>query len=151
MIVDVFAWGYEHDTYIRRIRDRWTGEALYELHDELVTAPVTTSQSKTSFMLIFADMTWLTDEILAELENPADRQAHVEYILDARDVGIQQIGLHVVCKANRHRYVAGGLLLFELARRIKDTSVSLTHMQASRAWLTQHLQGPMRPMHACHP
>ena len=96
MIVDVFAWGYEHDTYIRRIRDRWTGEALYELHDELVTAPVTTSQSKTSFMLIFADMTWLNDEILAELENPADRQAHVEYILDARDVGIQQIGLHVV-------------------------------------------------------
>ena len=46
MIVDVFTWGYEHDDIIRTIRETWTDDALFHLHDDLLPAPVTTSQSK---------------------------------------------------------------------------------------------------------
>ena len=74
MIVDVFTWGYEHDATIQRIRDAWTVEAFFNHRSDLLTAAVTTSHSRTSYMLVMVDVTWLKDDKLEEISNPADRQ-----------------------------------------------------------------------------
>ena len=150
--------GFEHDAtilkeYVMRGQAKLSSTTT---RVDLLTEAATTSQSRTSYMLAFIDMTWLKDDKLAGIVNPAERQAYLdqqhprrdhvgthpdiirEYvehegfkanaryilanILDARNAGIQQIAMHVVCRANRHRCVAGGLLLFELACQIKDTS-----------------------------
>ena len=167
LIIDVFTWGTSKDDFVRRISEEWTGNALYRDHEQMLTYKVTTGSSRTSFMVLYVDMTWLQDYEL-EAMTPAQRQSaddarrknrsHVgthpdilreyathrnfienaKYVLnnikDAQEAGILQIAVHTVCMANRHRSVAGGVLIFDLVRRIECAAVSLTHMNAARSW-----------------
>ena len=82
MIVDVLTRGYEHDACIQRIRNAWTCDALFNPHDDLLTAAVTTAESRTSYMLIMIDMTWLKDERpeAITVTNPAEQQSPSECV-----------------------------------------------------------------------
>ena len=74
--------GYEHDACIQRIRNAWTCDALFNPHDDLLTAAVTTAESRTSYMLIMIDMTWLKDERpeAITVTNPAEQQSPSECV-----------------------------------------------------------------------
>ncbi|CAE7400730.1 unnamed protein product, partial [Symbiodinium sp. CCMP2456] len=74
IIVDVFTWGTEKDEWTTRISDKWTGEDLYRYHEQMLTYNVTTSSSRTSFMVIYIDMTWLEDYAW-EAMSPSEKQA----------------------------------------------------------------------------
>ncbi|CAE7335896.1 unnamed protein product, partial [Symbiodinium sp. CCMP2456] len=77
-------------------------------------------------------------DILREYATHRNFIENAKYVLnnikDAQEAGIQQIAVHTVCVANRHRSVAGCVLIFDLVRRIEDASVSLTHMNAAHSW-----------------
>ncbi|CAE7448710.1 unnamed protein product, partial [Symbiodinium sp. CCMP2456] len=140
------------DEWVTRISEEWTGDALYRHHEQMLTYTVTTGTSRTSFMLIYVDMTWLEDyaweamspsekqaadeqrmknrnhvgshpDILLEYANHQNFVENAKYVLnnikDAQEAGIQQIAVHTVCKVNRHRSVAGGILLFDMVRRLE--------------------------------
>ena len=74
IVVDVFTWGTEKDEWTFRISDKWTGEDLYKYHQQMLTYDVTTSSSKTNYMVIYVDMTWLEDYAFARM-SPSERQA----------------------------------------------------------------------------
>ncbi|CAE7405692.1 unnamed protein product, partial [Symbiodinium sp. CCMP2456] len=77
-------------------------------------------------------------DILLEYANHENFVENARYVLnnikDAIEAGIQQVAVHTVCKVNRHRSVGGGILLFDMIRRLEDTSISLTHMSAAHSW-----------------
>ena len=77
-------------------------------------------------------------DILLEYTNHENFLENSRYVLnnikDAMEAGIQQVAVHTVCKMNRHRSVAGGLLLFDAIRRFPDVAISLTHMCAAQSW-----------------
>ena len=69
-------------------------------------------------MLIFIDVTWLPDEKLSEITNPAERQAHIEQSRPRRDhVGThpditREYSDHEAFKANARsaRYILANIL-----------------------------------------
>ncbi|CAE7406430.1 unnamed protein product, partial [Symbiodinium sp. CCMP2456] len=85
-------------------------------------------------------------DILLEYTNHENFVENARYVInnikDAIEAGIQQVAVHTVCKMNRHRSVAGGILLFDIIRRLTDISISLTHMNAAYSW-------PFMGKHSC--
>ncbi|CAE7940227.1 unnamed protein product, partial [Symbiodinium necroappetens] len=84
LIVDVFTWGTAKDEWVTRISDEWTGDALYRHHEQMLTYTVTTGTSRTSFMVIYVDMTWLEDYAW-EAMSPSERQAPDEQRMKNRN------------------------------------------------------------------
>ncbi|CAE7256176.1 AGM1 [Symbiodinium natans] len=159
---DIFTFGYNFEEAVDKIRNAWEPQQFADMFSEMRSAEATLELGG-AFVGIFFDLTYLPnarslDPELAGCKRDTSLRDHVgshpsimkaiaadpgflqhcrairSKVKKSMEQGYQAMNISVVCKQNRHRSVAGGILIEHMLLRVEGLHVSMQHCNSEQSW-----------------
>ncbi|CAE7249187.1 RE2 [Symbiodinium natans] len=159
---DIFTFGYNFEEAVDKIRNAWEPQHFADMFSEMRSAEATLELGG-AFVGIFFDLTYLPnarslDPELADRKRDTSLRDHVgshpsimkaiaadpgflqhcrairSKVKKSMEQGYQAMNISVVCKQNRHRSVAGGILIEHMLLRVEGLHVSMQHCNSEQSW-----------------
>ncbi|CAE7246083.1 RE2 [Symbiodinium natans] len=149
---DIFTFGYNFEEAVDKIRNAWEPQHFADMFSEMRSAEATLELGG-AFVGIFFDLTYLPNARSLDPEL-ADRKRDTSImkaiaadpgflqhcrairskVKKSMEQGYQAMNISVVCKQNRHRSVAGGILIEHMLLRVEGLHVSMQHCNSEQSW-----------------
>ncbi|CAE7255946.1 RE2 [Symbiodinium natans] len=159
---DIFTFGYNFEEAVDKIRNAWEPQHFADMFSEMRSAEATLELGG-AFVGIFFDLTYLPNARslgpeLADRKRDTSLRDHVgshpsimkaiaadpgflqhcrairSKVKKSMEQGYQAMNISVVCKQNRHRSVAGGILIEHMLLRVEGLHVSMQHCNSEQSW-----------------